>query len=264
MIDYKNMKSEGGYVFISHAHKDIHEIRRIRNFLEENGLEPICFYLRCLSDDDEILDLIKREIDAREWFLLVDSKNARESKWVQTEIEYIKKKDSKKMISVSLDKQEEIEPILIRLSKTMRVFLSYSHKDQIIAQAIYNECIKHDLKVFDEVNSIKSGESWEKSVSSAIKDAAKQGCVVLIISENAVTSKFVRDEMYFAISLGAYVLPVIVGDVDLPPEFKFCLSRLPRKQFYRLSMPASEEQISEIVKLVEKISLKRLKDNFLD
>ena len=116
MLDYENMKSEGGYVFISHAHKDIHEIRRIRNFLEENGLEPICFYLRCLSDDDEILDLIKREIDAREWFLLVDSKNARESNWVKTEVEYIKMKDSKKIISVSLDKQEEINPILTRLS----------------------------------------------------------------------------------------------------------------------------------------------------
>ena len=90
MSDHNGAKSEGGYVFISHAHKDIGAIRKIRNYLEDNGLEPICFYLRCLSDNDEILDLIKREIDAREWFLLVDSENARQSKWVKTEVEYIK------------------------------------------------------------------------------------------------------------------------------------------------------------------------------
>lgn len=121
-MELTNGKSEGGYVFVSHAHKDIHEIRKIRNVLEENGLEPICFYLRCLNDNDEILDLIKREIDAREWFLLVDSKNARESNWVKTEVEYIKSKDSKKMISVSLDNQEDILPVLNRLSNSMRVF----------------------------------------------------------------------------------------------------------------------------------------------
>ena len=257
MLDYKTMISEGGYVFISHAHKDIHEIRIIRNFLEENGLEPICFYLRCLSDDDEIIDLIKREIDAREWFLLVDSKNARESTWVKTEVEYIKMKNPEKLISVSLDKQEEINPILTRLSKSMRVFLSYSHKDQMIAQAIYNECIKHDLKVFYDLNLIKTGDSYVKPVSSVITDVAKQGCVVLILSENALASNYIIREIGFAISKGAYILPVIIGDVGLPPEFKDYLAD---KQFYRLSMPASEEQISEIVKIVERFSLKRLNE----
>ena len=80
--------SEGGYIFISHSHKDIKKVRKIRNKLEDNGFEPLCFYLKCMNDDTEIEDLIKREIDAREWFLFVDSKNSRESKWVSLERDY--------------------------------------------------------------------------------------------------------------------------------------------------------------------------------
>ena len=59
-------KSKGGYIFLSHSHEDIEKVREIRNSLEQDGFEPLCFYLKCLSDDSEIEDLIKREIDARE------------------------------------------------------------------------------------------------------------------------------------------------------------------------------------------------------
>ena len=54
----------GGSVFISHCHKDLPSVRMIRNRMEEEGFEPICFYLKCLTDESEIDSLIKREIDA--------------------------------------------------------------------------------------------------------------------------------------------------------------------------------------------------------
>ena len=73
---------EGGYVFISHSHLDIDKVRILRNRMEEEGFEPLCFYLKCLTEEDEITGLIQREIDAREWFVYVDSKNARNSDWV--------------------------------------------------------------------------------------------------------------------------------------------------------------------------------------
>lgn len=47
------------------------------------------FSLKCLNDNDEKDSLIKREIDCRTRFILCDSENARKSKWVQREIEYI-------------------------------------------------------------------------------------------------------------------------------------------------------------------------------
>ena len=66
-------KTNGGYIFISHSHNDIEKVRKIRNLLEKDGFEPLCFYLKCLSNANEIEDLIKREIDAREWFIFVNS-----------------------------------------------------------------------------------------------------------------------------------------------------------------------------------------------
>ena len=83
----KLRKTKGGYIFLSHSHDDIEKVRKIRNALEKDGFEPLCFYLKCLEDDDEIADLIKREIDAREWFVFVDSENARKSRWVTLERE---------------------------------------------------------------------------------------------------------------------------------------------------------------------------------
>ncbi len=71
------------YVFVSHSHKDLHAVRLIRNYLEQKGAEPILFFLKSLSDNDEITGLIKREIDARIWFIYCKSENAEQSEWLK-------------------------------------------------------------------------------------------------------------------------------------------------------------------------------------
>lgn len=53
------------WIFLSHSNKDFAKVRLIRNYLEERSCRPLIFYLKCLSNDDEIDDLIKREIDCR-------------------------------------------------------------------------------------------------------------------------------------------------------------------------------------------------------
>lgn len=60
--------------------------------LEDYGMRPIMFFLKCLNEEKEIDNLIKREIDCRTRFILCDSPNARKSLWVQKEVEYIKNK----------------------------------------------------------------------------------------------------------------------------------------------------------------------------
>ncbi len=59
------MEEEKVYIFVSHSHKDIDKVRLVRNYLEEKGAEPILFFLKSVTDDNEVADLIKREIDAR-------------------------------------------------------------------------------------------------------------------------------------------------------------------------------------------------------
>lgn len=246
---------EGGYIFISHAHKDIDRIRIIRNILEENGFEPIMFYLRCLSDHDEIEDLIKREIDAREWFLLVDSENARKSNWVKTEVEYIRSKNTEKIISVNLEDNDSIRPILDRISNSMRIFFSYSHKDYHLAKMIADKCVERDLKVFLDVDSIRAGDIFADQILSSLKEASEKGCVVLIISSNYLQSGYAKKELDFAVANNAFLLPVIVNDIELPDFLEFYLGRT---QYYKLKTPVTMASIEEIVGIIENMLIKRL------
>lgn len=254
-------KDKGGYLFISHSHLDIHEIRKIRNWLEGNGFEPICFYLRCLTNDEEIDWLIKREIDAREWFLLVDSENARKSNWVHSEVDYIHTKRSKKAVTVSLERADSILPILKCLTDSMRVFLSYSLKDRSIAEAISEALLKHDFKIIDQVDDKTQGFEgldYTHSVRGLIKDAAQHGGVVKIISKNSVGNKNETYELIEALSEEAYILSVIVDDVELPRELSSIVTNRP---YVRLKTPVSPEQIEEVVVEVERLSMRRLREN---
>ena len=257
MSDNETPESNGGYVFISHAHKDIHEIRRIRNKLEEEGLDPICFYLRCLSDHDEIIDLIKREIDAREWFLLVDSENARKSNWVKTEVDYIKSKNPDKLVKISLDEEEKINLTLSRLANSMRVFLSYSVKDKDIAGRLYDACVKRDFKVFDYSN-IKAGTNYAEVITGEIVETSKRGCFVSILSSNSIDSDYCAKELVFAVQHKAKVLPVLIDDVELPSAKRFLLAGI---QVLHLSTPITDDQIDMVVNEIERRMTERLHGN---
>ena len=75
------MRNEGCWIFISHSSKDIEKIRMIRNEFEKYGQNPLAFHLKCLKTDtnenkNELLDLIKREIESREWFVFCESESS--------------------------------------------------------------------------------------------------------------------------------------------------------------------------------------------
>ena len=250
-------KAEGGYVFISHAHKDIRRIRGIRNILEKNGLEPICFYLRCLSDHDEIFDLIKREIDAREWFLLVDSENARKSTWVKTEVEYIRAKNKEKIVSVTLEDEGSILPVLNKLSNSMRVFLSYSRPDISLAGQIADACLRRDLRVFFDVNDIRIGTDWADQITSALTEASEKGCVVSIISSNSAKSDYFFREQMLAMKHSAFILPIVVDDIGLSGD----MLDLAQYQHYQIKPPFTGDKIEEIVDIIESMLVTRLHQN---
>ena len=249
------MQSEGGFIFISHAHKDIRGIRPIRNELEDKGFEPICFYLRCLTDDDEVLDLIKREIDARQWFLLVDSENARKSTWVKTEVDYIKSKDPRKLVTVSLDDPSAIPHFLEKLTNSMRVFFSYSSADEEIMKCIYDACKERDLKVFAGGLDIKSGDDFTEVIPDMIREASRTGCIVAIVSEKALESPWVQAELETALNQRGLVLPVLVDDVEHSDKYEILLSG---HQSYALKTPVTDGQVQEIVEMIEGLLISRL------
>lgn len=203
---------EGGYIFISHSHYDIDKVRIIRNTLEEQGYEPLCFYLKCLNDKDEIEGLIKREIDIRDIFLYVESDNARQSKWVTKERKYISGLEDKTIYKISLDEDIDLKQTTLDILNMTRVFISYSHRDQALFNIIKDALTEKDLKVFDELSMLASGESFYDQIVNQIDFASKYGIYAIIVTQESIKSRAVVIELQEALKRSDYIVPIIVND----------------------------------------------------
>lgn len=211
-----------GHIFISHSHKDIEKVRQIRNDMEDAGFDPLCFYLKCLTDEDELEGLIKREIDARELFVYIDSHNSRESDWVKKERDYIDLIGNKKTVTIKLDSYDSMQDISRILIKGLRVYISYSHMDSYIAFGMANKLREMEFQVLMDYG-IMPGESWLDAIKGMIEDAREAGAVIVLLTEKSTHSKFVMKEINYAKSLNSLIIPIVVGDFELPEEFKLLL-----------------------------------------
>lgn len=245
---------EGGYVFLSHSHKDIEDVRTIRNVFEQKGFEPLCFFLKCLSDDDEVEDLIKREIDARDFFVYVDSKNAQNSRWVRTEREYVKNsgKNENSIFRINLDdfknnQQSKVylESEIERIVSSKRVFILCASEDREIAYKISKALEEKDFKVWIDSDIIMQGSQWEIDIEKALLEASKYGYIIPIVSKNSTRpDSFVRREIVFARELGAKFIPIRIDDT-IPPLVLMTYSTI------LLRDHSSEEQINSAVEKIE-------------
>lgn len=245
----KFINGEGGYVFISHSHQDIEKVRKIRNEMEDQGFEPLCFYLKCLTDDDEVEGLIKREIDAREYFVYVDSKNARNSKWVQKERAYIKSTGNKKVFVIDLDKNDDAKDITNRILSSMRVFLSYSKRDKKIVSKIYRKLLDKDMKVF--YDNGYSGNSWSSKTADELRAAAEHGCVVFFLSKESMESDHIVNEIALAKIEKGLIIPVLVdyNENDLPAMYEYMFRHT---HVCKISSDAAVHTLEEFVEYIGK------------
>lgn len=236
--------SNGGWIFISHSHQDIDLVRRIRNHFEKLGFEPLMFYLKCLSDESEIETLIKREIDEREWFVYADSPNARESKWVKTEREYIEKSEGKKIFVIDLQSNLELQLRQIEhITRQMKVFISYSHRDAALYHMLKDKLEEKDMRVLSD-EDIQLGNNWQESVFTNISSACRDGFVLLLITEHLCKSSFIVGEIKRAKEEGGKIVPIYVGDGTLYPEL---LDIIGNVQGVHINESPSGEEIDKVV-----------------
>lgn len=207
------------WVFLSHSHKDFEKVRKVRNLLEEQGLRPIMFFLKCLSDYDEIDGLVKREIDCRTRFILCDSENARKSEWVKREIDYIK--ELKKPYD-RIDISKPDEEILIKLREIRRkskLFISYTRKDHELANHIYNRLSKYDYDVFIDYYNLTGNKSLTEELHEGLKRTVENGYIIALLTENGIQSEWVNKEIELARKYDeshgmskSSIIPIIIGD----------------------------------------------------
>lgn len=233
-----------GWVFISHSHKDVEYVRKIRNYFEERGFEPLMFYLKCLSDKDEIEDLIKREIDVREWFVYIDSINARTSNWVKTEREHIKKLPGKKIFVIDLSEDPEIiKQELEHITRQMKVYISYSHADSALCDRIRKKLAEKDMLVLSD-RDIHSGSNFAETPQNNLSDSCRDGFVLLMVTEESSRSAHIEHEIMYAKKSKGKIVPVYIGNASLSPEL---IPLLGTVQGVHLSEEPTDDELDELV-----------------
>jgi hypothetical protein len=215
--------NEGAWIFLSHSHKDIQNVRKIRNELEEYGHNPLLFYLKCLNDDPETFDLIKREIDVRNWFLLCNSINSKESKWVQKEVNYIKNLPEKYYVELDLNSPwDEQQKIIENLAKKVTIYIAYNRIDSfLVAKQIAEKLREFDYKVIFDIDTVTPATRWDEIIENAIIDATNNGFVLALLSPRALRHESIfRDELLFALNIQSpsrnNIIPIIVQPCLIP------------------------------------------------
>lgn len=185
------MNDQGGWVFISHSHLDIEIVRMIRNKLEELGFNPLAFYLKCLSDEDEIEDLIKREIRVRDWFVFVNSENARKSHWVETERDYIEEIGGKNVCVINADCGEpRFSEILTNLADHMRINVIYTKDDRTLAEQVEQILLSHDFSV--SVTELETSLSDPARIETILEEQNGGFSLFLLTKRNLPTEDCLR------------------------------------------------------------------------
>jgi hypothetical protein len=233
-------------------------VRSVRNLLEEKGFEPILFYLKSLDDGNQdntefLRSLIYNEIDAREFFLYLDSENARKSEWVRQELEYIEKYAPHKLTTVDLEENEDgIKKKIEALASHMRIFISYSIQDKEVAQKIKKMLVNSDFRVYDTLD-IPPGVEWELNATNMINEASKEGIILFIVSENSTKSKMVHDELEYALKIHARILPIFVDECYLDAKQNPTLFAIRNYQGFFFENTQSDEEIKNLVKTLRNL-----------
>lgn len=206
------------WIFVSHSKRDLPKVRQVRDALERAGAEPILFFLKCLSDHDEIDGLIEKEIDARYFFLLCDSANAKKSKWVQDEVAHVKSLHGRKIELIDLDSDWKVQLAgITNLVSNATAFLSYSHSDHVLVDPVRAALMARDFATWDARHDLSGEDRWADKTESAIEAAARFGYFLHFISHSSLRSPWVSHEMERALALdiGSRYIPIVLDPPDI-------------------------------------------------
>ena len=171
-------------------------------------MRPLMFFLKCLDDEPEIFDLLKREIDVRPRFILCDSENAQASEWVRREVEYIKSKN-RQYLTIDLGKPETFAEKVLEMKRRSQVFLSYAISDTNIANKISTALQKKGFSVYNSFGeNAKEGENLLEQIENTIKYVCDNGYFVPILTDSYKGS-WGQMELDYAIEYKGRILPFI-------------------------------------------------------
>jgi hypothetical protein len=251
-------KISDAWIFVSHSHQDLGAVRRVRDELEQLHANPLLFFLLCLEKDEELDWLIKREITARNFFLLCNSPLARTSSWVQREREFVQSLDNqdRKRKIYELDLQwpwPRQQRIIREALGAATTFLSYSSHDTERVQPYIDFLVRNDFAVFNWRESPSFGDEVAEQLGSAIERSVN-GYFIVFLSAHWLNSRWAAAEIsrYLALAKDRKDSrpPIFIAlEPNLPQQLPPHFQALQILDFSRGDLTDHERQLLQLVGL---------------
>ncbi len=247
-------KRTSGWVFISHSSKDFKYVRTVRDYLEDSGFSTLMIYLKSLDNKSKetlMKQILKDEIDSRNIFVLCDSVNAKASTWVDWEINYVESLSNKIVTKIDIDnlkyrKCTELSK-LDNLMNSATIYSIYSREDRSKVDRILDKLNLIGFRIFeDTVNMKLGGDNVSSKLNSSINAVVDKGVILIFLSKKAMDSKWFWEEKQIVLNERAFVVPIILDDVNLDnfPAFR-------RVQNINLiNREINDEAITEIANII--------------
>lgn len=100
---------------------------------------------------------------------------------------------------------------------TKEIFISYSRRDQEFVTRLATDLDKRVAGVWFDQSAIQVGENWHDEIINGIRECK---VFVLVLSPDAVESRYVLEEVNNALELGKVIIPVLYRPVNLTGELK--------------------------------------------
>lgn len=116
-------------------------------------------------------------------------------------------------------------------------FISYSSKNQIIADALRELFNRNGIETWMAPGDIPVGSSYMKEINHALKNCS---CLVLVLSKAAQGSQWVIKEVERVVNYNKPIIPVKIEDVVLNDEFEFVLGAYQVVSAYKIDWDSED------------------------
>lgn len=136
----------------------------------------------------------------------------------------------------------------------MKVFISYSRKDEALAQKVVDSLEEAGLNAWYDKREIMPGDNWAEKIAQGLKES---DAMVVLLTPHALESDSVRWDIDYALSEKAFnkrLIPVLVGDSE-----DFTSHQIPwifnRLQTIKLPQHGrNDEQLKQIAEALKEVA----------
>ena len=100
------------------------------------------------------------------------------------------------------------------------IFISYSHKDSYVADMVANALYRADIPIFIDRIALHPGESLRAKLGQGLQDAR---ALIVLISENSISSEWVLNELTAVKELNIQVIPFQCDKTTWPARLRLLL-----------------------------------------